>query len=401
MFALIAALSMQKGVLLSPKTPLLSIGETRASIQELGRLSPGTPGRQRKIERLISMGDPKAMLPFCLDVLKGFKRNPREMRTRYSASEREFDSALGFASNSNDPLTVRFLTEMLRGRRGDPKIWRLAYERLPAIGGKRGRAAVLDYRQGSRKLPPLSQRMGLSHLSVTPAPPFREQNVALIRTEEEWGLIEYPMLGDPFDLFVVRRQGGRWVDPGFTGTSLQNEWFDFSEENAVLSDSWFDVGEEHHRDADGDGLNEAAEERLGTNPNHSDTDEDGLPDAVDQNPLVAPRPLSREEEVLWTVFDAFCRFHSSDGPTLVFYPGQPFELQAGTGYILPSSGTAQTRLGRGTAFVSLKAPKIRGDFATVDIGFQGDPLGGAGHIITLRRFDGHWFVVKRQSTWIS
>lgn len=63
------------------------------------------------------------------------------------------------------------------------------------------------------------------------------------------------------------------------------------------------------RDADGDGLTDLVEKRLGTDPSAADTDGDGLRDADDPNPDTAPRaPEGEEQEIADAVFAQVFRF---------------------------------------------------------------------------------------------
>ncbi|MFL6248103.1 MAG: hypothetical protein ACJ74H_18915 [Thermoanaerobaculia bacterium] len=87
--------------------------------------------------------------------------------------------------------------------------------------------------------------------------------------------------------------------------------------NKLLAAPRVTTGED---DSDGDGLTDADEERLVTDPHDTDTDDDGMPDAEDTLPQITFRPgAGVEDEVLAAVFREFpplTNFFVADRATL-------------------------------------------------------------------------------------
>ncbi|RYG35891.1 hypothetical protein EON81_11395 [bacterium] len=393
MFSFLFSLS-----LLSGKS--LSLVETERLIRGYREKPPQE--RRSGFERLLTQGKPAAVLPFLLRLVEAYPPKPSTLFNS-GADEEELSLALRYAGASRHPETVRLLVRMLGRPKVPERIQQFAYEVLPKIGGPEGRKAAFAFRTRRPDLPPLSERMKLDRLPESAELRGFGQTSTLLRQKGEWGLVEYTGFGDQNDLFVVRRRNGRWADPVYTGVSLEQGWFDLRSALKEPPDDWVERFTENAAirvDVDGDGLNEAAEARLGTDPAKADTDGDGTADGVDQNPLVAPRVLTSEEKALQAAFFSIgsygCVFH-------VTFPGRPVELRHEGGYIVSRSlgETSKEEVRPGTVYVDLGKPVITGDRCTIRVSSVAGPLNGGGSEVVLRRYERAWFVVAERMQWIS
>jgi hypothetical protein len=71
------------------------------------------------------------------------------------------------------------------------------------------------------------------------------------------------------------------------------------------------------KDGDGDGLSDAVEERLTTDPHNPDTDGDGLGDSKDMNPLAVPGTLRERDRIRQAALERLNYWHERQpDPTL-------------------------------------------------------------------------------------
>lgn len=325
-----------------------------------------------------------------------------------------FGGALGYFKRLPHPDAVAFLLDALKSQNSDLRL--AAFQNLPAIGGDAVIPAVRAARKTERKLPPLAEFYGFDRLPERPVPLTGTSLPAtrLLATGRDasgnvWGAIQCPALGSYDDLWIARRWEGRWVEPfftGFTGDPPKN-WLPRFVGNLALRD-----------DADGDGLTDVEEKRLGTNPQKSDTDGDGLSDRDDRNPLVAPRALADEEKAIAAAFESQFGFSGGRGVqvAVAFPPGvRPFELPSAGWYVLPNAARFENArvTPAGFALVSFsdrtrlvqKASGIRWSEdrreATIPLGITFGALNGYGLEVRVRKFGDDWFVVGMQRTWMS
>lgn len=334
-------------------------------------------------------------------------------------------AAIRGLAGSNDPRAVDYLLKKLNDPTARTEIREAAYWNLAATGGERGVRAVLALRDSGRTVPAdFETRMELASIPETPAknPRRPEPLVATHRQPDGtlYGLVESPVLGSFYDLWLVRWEDGRWRHPLFTGVTARppqrpskrrnpDEKASAAETRALLDGGWISkfIGNPAlEKDSDGDGLTDLEEARLGTDPNRTDTDGDGIPDARDANPLVAPRPLTEDERVIQAAFEARYHFHDHrDLPMSVSIEGHaPMELYGSGGYVLPTEKDRfATLFGLGPAFVRIQLdpkPDPHGD-RVVHISTTYARVNGAGYVLTLRRIGDDWIVVSGQMEWIS
>jgi len=89
-------------------------------------------------------------------------------------------------------------------------------------------------------------------------------------------------------------------------------------------------------DADGDGLTDLAEGRLGTDPGRADTDGDVEPDGSDRNPLAGPGPGDDAAQVRCAALRFWVDLAGlpSDRTVVVQVEGAPPSLDAGSGRVI-------------------------------------------------------------------
>ncbi|RYG35102.1 hypothetical protein EON81_13685 [bacterium] len=379
-----------------------------ADTEKLLKVHAGLPkgghGRFRLLGIVATKGDQALATPTYLAVLRA--GNPDE-----NSSWTEPQVALAGISHSSHPDAVRYMVEQLRNPKADTQIRQTAYTSIPLYGDAEARKAVLEVRRTGRELSSLAQRMELDQL---PAKTGKEPRSALIAVNGRYGLMRSPIFGGFDDLFVIERVGGHWTNPRFTGVNVggpprgNKPTISEKDAEALLKGGWVKALAGNPKlalDSDKDGLTDLAEVRLGTNPKLADSDGDGLRDEIDRNPLVAPRTLTEEEEILWTAYEARYRFGYEDGinPFIVTFPGKPFELPGRQGYALGEGkvGTVSKLFGQGPGFIRLAVPKAQGDLRAVSIGTTYGGLNGTGYLLTLKKIDGTWFVVNSVMEWIS
>lgn len=373
---------------------------------------------------IVERGDPTLATPTYVQVLQS-------QRTSASSSWTEAQAALDGIVISPAPAATEYLIAQLRDPKASTDIRQAAYVSLARYGGVEARQAVLEFRTKRQPFPPLANLMELDKLPAQPAKDRdRYVNSRLVAVQGEWGLVACGVYGGYDDLFLVKREGDRWTYPVFTGvgrTSSRRDSREKAEQGRKAYEAtqkdWFKTFVGNAKlavDTDGDGLTDLAEARLGTDKAKPDTDGDGLKDAGDQNPLVAARELTDEEAMLATAFEARYRFVERHiTPSIVTYPGAPFELLGQDGYILPEkrAGSAETMFGLGPAYVHIEASGPMRDDSPgrppqpvrpvpegakqVSVGTTYAGLNGTGYVMSLQKFDGVWFLVESYMEWIS
>ncbi|MGC4042328.1 MAG: hypothetical protein QM758_00810 [Armatimonas sp.] len=238
-----------------------------------------------------------------------------------------------------------------------------------------------------------------------------------------WGLMRTHVLGSFTDLWIVRREGERWVEPIFTGQQMAEKGPPKDWLTRFMKDPALRV------DTDGDGWTDVAEKRLGTDPQRADTDGDGLKDSEDANPLAAPRPLSETEKVLHAAFEARYRFiRERSTVCLVELPEgiKPLEFSSWKWIVIPTEQGKKIPLDKlvrqGVGSVSFRLPEydlegaaLRSSKDTKEfilwnpdrtraklhlVTYFGG-LDATGYDIELQKFGENWVVVRSEMMWIS
>ncbi len=156
------------------------------------------------------------------------------------------------------------------------------------------------------------------------------------------------------------------------------------------------------RDTDHDGWTDLEEQRLGLDPNKSDTDGDGLADGMDPCPSYAPPKDDETDENIQILQKAvFATFGLSGSRQLLLVgPNSPraqFWGYAGPIIFLEDTGAAwREKYGSGGLFVTLEATRT-GDEAQVRLSDYVGPMGGGTQFIHLKKIQGKWIVVGRQT----
>ncbi len=338
---------------------------------------------------------------------------------------RTWDS-LDLLCRSHDPQAVAYLIGQLQNPSAPPAFRRAAYQNVARIGGRAGAAAVLRGRDERRTHLPLKEYVRFDELSPDDVgKPLGERPVRLLETKTDaagqvWGLFWAPVLGRDYDSWIAKRGPEGWTDLRLTGVEsrklVKTDWL-----TAFSSDSNLT------RDTDGDGLTDVIERRIGTRLDLADSDGDGLSDAVDCNPLVAPRELSEEEQVLAAAFGACFNFTIRRSPALVRFPKgmKPFELCGWNWIVVPEAAESTRELaclvGTGTDRVSFLPPSEDFGFLpmehadTPDIILWGkdrteaklsvyDYFGNVGAVtweVHLRKIEGQWTSIRVRVTMVS
>ncbi|MCW3061234.1 MAG: hypothetical protein JWQ02_3055 [Capsulimonas sp.] len=195
---------------------------------------------------------------------------------------------------------------------------------------------------------------------------------------DTWAVFLSDRYGDPNDIWLARRQGGKWVEFLFTQkafTASRNSYYSGSsvtptrscvlsvqgdqvtlappkgssaedlakitrdmsnlkipmDQRTKLAQKYSQLQEKAantlgsamtlsladlRKDTDRDGLSDLVEKRFGTDPGKTDTDADGLPDNQDMNPLAGPT-ISDRATLLQTIFSGIYGGDKSTTPIIV------------------------------------------------------------------------------------
>lgn len=362
------------------------------------------------------VSDPRLVLPLAFRILRIPGHEKRRLALFYVADHGRSPSALQFLRRFvTDPGTA---TE----ERDDASLG------LAQWGSEEDRRGVFAMRSTERKLPPLAAVMQLDKMGFTPQPNAKLRHfdtagtlldVKADRSGVSWGLVASAVLGDYDDLWRVRRDGVTWVDPQFLGVKR----------GELPAGDWLNLAlnPETVRDTDGDGWNDRAEARLGTDPHSPDTDGDGLPDGQDRNPLAAPRALTDEEKILGAAFERYYRRRSRSVPLVVDLPVgmKPFELNGPEWLVLMPPPQPEIPVAslfwKGAGYVSFTPPELdyhhrpihhptehsgvvyapNGQEAKLILRVSYAGLDGAGSTIQLRRVGDDWVVTNIQQEWVN
>ena len=179
-------------------------------------------------------------------------------------------------------------------------------------------------------------------------------------------------------------------------------------------------------DRDGDGLTDAVEARLGTNPVSRDTDGDGDADAIDPCPNAAPRALNDREKIVAAAIEARFFGSSPRTPALVRAPRgiQPFDVTGYAQLLIWSTRNGEMPIerlyGGGVNIIGFHAPSDDDDDGVDDdprkpfvemskdgrtartvITRASGGLNGDGWEIRLKKIGDEWFVVGMELKYLS
>jgi hypothetical protein len=232
---------------------------------------------------------------------------------------------------------------------------------------------------------------GTKTAAETPRPAGTITPLSSVRTPDgdEWAVFVSGRLGAPEDLWLARRRGGPWEEYLFTGRQFERDqnygseapkpgtcaievaddritlrppdptlaaevarlqkliqkptgtpqaqqalyrrYSELSQKNAIRFQKTVTFSQEGLRkDADGDGLTDVVEVRLGTDGGKADTDGDGVPDGKDSNPLARGSSGDRNQ-MLQAVFGALYGADPSPEPILVILERPHWQTFEGSG----------------------------------------------------------------------
>jgi hypothetical protein len=160
------------------------------------------------------------------------------------------------------------------------------------------------------------------------------------------------------------------------------------------------------RDSDKDGWTDIEESRLGLDPGNADSDADGLPDGRDVCPNSSAKQLDPNDEDLQVLQRAvFATFGLSRARSLLLVGANSRRLTI-WGYQGPiiygedvKSWTSRHQYG--AIFVNWRIQSRSEKETIVEVVDYEGPLAAGGQHVRLRKFGNEWFVVGRQTTWVS
>lgn len=337
-------------------------------------------------------------------------------------------SSLEAISKSSHPEAVKFLIEALDNAKA-PSAWRhAAFIRLAGTGGDAGEAAVRRAMPKSGPRPRWQTRVDPSAATRGSKP--REAKDAKGRT---WVLFQSGVLGNYSDYFMAQKVGAKYGEPVFLGFFDGRTWDREAPKEhrgvpmaKLVASEWiklFPDDQVVRKDADGDGLTDLVEARLGTDPAIPDTDKDGLRDDVDPCPNAAPRTLGDREKIVAAAVAA--QFFENDWgvPAVISVSKvEPFEMAGYPAPLLWAGGRRESSLGSmyGGGMNSISfGPVIRdfekqipedadwlelsadGKTAHTMISRYSGGLNGEGVEVVLRKIGDEWFVIDLITRFVS
>jgi outer membrane protein assembly factor BamB len=401
---------------------------------------------------LARLGEPRA-----LPALRGALARQREQATGAGGMLDPVAALVRAIGATGGPSVVPSLRQVLEDTTLSHQIRREAWVALGRIGTGDALAALSALRAplaaGSARFDPLpvtvreSTRAGEDNDPETWRDDVRKATSLAVPDPAGGQVVASlsPYLGGYNDVWIWRNPDGKRRDhPLFTGITAPRrapaefvalQRLDVSHKNVSLR---FAVpGEDRPRqatfswaeleaDADGDGLTDLVERRLGTDEARKDTDGDGLPDGEDTNPLAPARAdLSDKQKILRETFFTYFAFFRRRGIVVVDrgvdepleYPGRrdpvltmrreairKLQAEAGlhaidyVGFGGPfKEGEGAERgeaSGEPAGEVEIKGNEARLGF---DV-FRGGES-GVGYNVTLRKIAGTWIVTALDESW--
>ncbi|HLK14099.1 MAG TPA: PQQ-binding-like beta-propeller repeat protein [Fimbriimonadaceae bacterium] len=382
-------------------------------LDAIATLNPNNMGRDAMLGILAEKGDFKLTTPLFVKLVKAAFSDQKGERGDLSV-------AMEGLTSSPEPEAVNYLISALNDPNAPPELRQEAYVNLARSGGEAGLTAVLAHQDFGTGIAPLEERMELEKLPADPPKGDHrergESSLVAARTLPDgrrYGLVESSVLGCYADLYTVEWKDGRWRHPLFTGfvASAEYRGDDAARKKAqaeireVLNGGWIKRFVDKPKlaaDADGDGLTDLEEARLGTDPDKRDSDGDGIDDLHDRDPLFPERALSDDDLAVRAAFEA--RYKFTEHPNLFFvdFSGcKPQKLSAQGGYIVPGGKAELFGLGPAYVTVTLEPkPAPNGD-RTVRISTTYAGLNGTGYKLIVRKFGEHWAVISSNMEWIS
>ena len=290
-----------------------------------------------------------------------------------------------------------------------------AYVRLGAMGTPESLAAIARIEQAAHQRSVLPQPATPGTFAYHPAPHMTDPvwgPAADTRTEDGRQIAAYVLNAyGPPALFLAIASEGRWSPPLMVPSqipygepprialsALPNDrvrvTFSAPEARgqaiyAPTPDALEVTLAELLRDTDGDGWTDIIERHLGLNWRASDSDFDGIPDDRDAAPDYRERPAADDEDAQMIRRAVFAMFGFTESPGALFVADDSRRLQFDG---LP--GPVFYREGNGGVRVTWKILDKTADTATVEVtDFEGALAASTNHL-TLRRIEGHWYVVE-------
>jgi len=157
---------------------------------------------------------------------------------------------------------------------------------------------------------------------------------------------------------------------------------------------------DHLVDSDKDGLPDAVEARLLTDPRKPDSDKDSLPDGKDSNPLTPKHSDANDVmEIRQAVFSALCATGNSQDAVVIVDRGD-FAKQEYYGYGGAVLRSPQTRNG----FINITGIRVKIESPTTATAIISDwegNLAASVHEAKLKKINGKWVVVEFKMTLIA
>jgi hypothetical protein len=233
----------------------------------------------------------------------------------------------------------------------------------------------------------------------------------------KWALIAWDRYGSSADLWIVRRDGDKWVDPTFVGESCWAQRYapggGVTDEGAkreaelvqlVEGKGWVEKYLDKKKlkaDSDGDGLPDTVEDWFGLDSASPDSDRDGRPDGSDANPLVAYHQPTDREAAMNAAFEAVTFFEPLGRNAFVEFPQAvtPFEISGAPGLVILTDSAIEKRPIFGYRFKfgyrGHEAVRMSADSQRAEVVLsESTSTWFVSWKVTVQRFGDEWFPIK-------
>jgi hypothetical protein len=320
-------------------------------------------------------------------------------------------------SRIGDEKAVRTLAAASASDKPQEETKRRICQCLASLGSPMALGAVRKAMHRGATLPPLLQRTKL------PTDQSNREVFLSIATDAHGAtraLIKWDALGGPEDLWVVRKAGGKWTDPIFTGRDVYwprshpggNPAKGFEKHEAevkalIEGKGWIKLYADNPdlaKDSDGDGLSDVVEKWMGLSPSNPDSDGDGIPDGIDKNPKVKSHPTTESDQAAQAAANFFAIGSVKPNVALMLQLPKnvtPFEVESCAGLVVPQPLETPTpdtgfRFGQ---WWSIQAVPKRLPNGTYEV--EVNQSGGyfeQGYSAIVKKFGNEWFCVSYRTT---
>lgn len=308
---------------------------------------------------------------------------------------------------AGDTKAVTSLLEFLKLPYAERKIKQQVLLALGRIGSKEAINAITGFESwaAARHGAPPAFRFGVNDFPISHYQPLDVKPEATAQANDgtSWAIFEHPYDAWKGGRFITSSRDGKvWAPPVFIGPVKNPR--ELLTALAAGETKPADVAS----DSDNDGLNDALEARLGTDPAAADNDKDGLNDGIDANPLT-PRSNQASDDAAQIRQAVFSMtFATSNSRDVVILTGpakrdparadlRQQEFHGYAGWVIPCDRMRQGWVN----LTSIGVKKIDGSTAEAGLNDYEGSAAAAYWTAKLKKLHGKWVVIEYRLAVIS